>query len=69
MSTKTVQDDVSRFGLRRVHKISYEPLAMSCETEPGWRVVARWKYEEAEIGVHHLWVFMKTTETPGSEPG
>lgn len=55
---KTVQDDVSRFGLRRIHLVSMNGRVDVVPPE-GWKVVDYLEYEEAEIGIWHLWQFLK----------
>ena len=62
MSIKTVQDDVSRFGLRRIHLVNTGDRAIDPPLPEGWRVVDTLAYVEEEIGVSHLWLFMKKDE-------
>lgn len=56
---KTVQDDVSRFGLRRIHSIDVSGRVTDPPLPDGWRLVDRLEYIEEETGVAHLWLFMK----------
>lgn len=63
---KIVQDDVSRFGLRRVHVVDGRQLTVDSFAVPeGWRVVDHLLYEEEEIRMWHLWLFMKRLPVDG----
>lgn len=66
-----VQDDVSRFGLRRLHvirmggKVEKDDWLVQIEGDGG-EVKAVLEYEEEELGLWHLRIFWKVREAGSS---